>query len=117
MLVFIVQEFNRDLSTAVIQHFISTELKEGKEVSALEALAASGLRSIRYAKEINGLTRIVANDLSDKAVDTIRRNVKDNGVADMVQVSHNGNKRMLEIVLALAMNEIMITTVVQMLPW
>lgn len=30
----------------------------------LEALAASGLRSIRYAKEVGGIREIIANDLS-----------------------------------------------------
>merc|ERR1712183_740872 len=66
-----VQEFNRDLSTAVIQAHADHQL-EGVEyaagevcnegISVLEALAASGLRSIRFAKEIRGLKSVVAND-------------------------------------------------------
>ena len=88
------QEFNRDLSIAVIQLLVKKELlhnryfSEGIEV--LEALSASGLRSVRYAKEIEGLTKIVANDISAKAVESIKRNVETNGVGDIVQVSHNG---------------------------
>ncbi len=110
----LVQEFNRDLSIAVIQLFIRREMAQNPRfsqgITILEALSASGLRyqsfvngtlqnnwsdirifcrSIRYAKEIEGLTKIVANDISEKAVDSIRKNVEDNGVQDIVQVSHN----------------------------
>ncbi|EGD83555.1 hypothetical protein PTSG_12138 [Salpingoeca rosetta] len=44
-------------------------------ISVLEALAASGLRSIRYHKEIPTISRIVCNDFSEEAVQSIRRNV------------------------------------------
>ena len=50
----------------------------------LEALSATGLRSIRYAKEIQcpGESRleITANDLSKRAYESIKRNVELNGV-------------------------------------
>ena len=50
----------------------------------LEALSATGLRSIRYAKEIKcpGESRleITANDLSKRAYESIKRNVELNGV-------------------------------------
>lgn len=59
----------------------------------LEAFSASGLRSIRYAKEIRGLDEIIANDISQKAVETIRRNVGINGVDDTVTPSLNGRDR------------------------
>jgi tRNA G26 N,N-dimethylase Trm1 len=39
----------------------------------LQALAASGLRSIRFAREIPGLKSIVANDWSKQAVESIGR--------------------------------------------
>jgi tRNA (guanine26-N2/guanine27-N2)-dimethyltransferase len=45
----------------------------------LEGLAASGLRSIRYAKEIPGLGRIVANDLDPAVVEAMKRNIEYNG--------------------------------------
>ncbi|UZJ56976.1 hypothetical protein CBS101457_006296 [Exobasidium rhododendri] len=41
----------------------------------LEALSATGLRSIRYAREIPLLKTVLANDLSSSAVDAMRRNV------------------------------------------
>lgn len=41
----------------------------------LEALAATGLRSIRYAREIPLLKRVTANDLSASAVKAMKRNL------------------------------------------
>lgn len=41
----------------------------------LEALSATGLRSIRYAKEIPLLGSVLANDLSQSAVQAMRRNL------------------------------------------
>lgn len=43
--------------------------------TVLEALSATGLRSIRYAREIPSLRYVVANDLSSTAVDAMKRNV------------------------------------------
>ncbi|GAA5870511.1 hypothetical protein JCM1840_004786 [Sporobolomyces johnsonii] len=48
--------------------------------SLLEALSATGLRAIRYAKEIPLLRYVVANDLSASAVEDIRRNISYNGL-------------------------------------
>ncbi|WFD36276.1 methylamine--glutamate N-methyltransferase [Malassezia cuniculi] len=97
-----VQEFNRDLSTLAIitwserldaekrQRFIDRKRRRGPEAkrartedreyqpyhfTALEALAATGLRSIRYAKEIPLLKSIVANDLAQTAVQAMERNL------------------------------------------
>ncbi|KAL8280543.1 hypothetical protein RQP46_007191 [Phenoliferia psychrophenolica] len=47
----------------------------------LEALSATGLRAIRYAKEIPLLKYVVANDLSASAVEDIRRNIAFNDLA------------------------------------
>ncbi|KAG6851006.1 hypothetical protein H0H93_004493 [Arthromyces matolae] len=46
----------------------------------LEALSATGLRSIRYAKEIPLLKYVIANDLSPSATAAMRRNVQINGL-------------------------------------
>ena len=53
----------------------------------LEALAASGLRSIRYALEIPSVGTVVANDLSKEAYQSICRNVRHNQVEDKVKPS------------------------------
>jgi tRNA (guanine26-N2/guanine27-N2)-dimethyltransferase len=102
-----VQEFNRDLSICVINTFLKI-LKEERElpkkqtrkerfkeketsgkIRILEALSATGLRSIRYAKEVEGFDEIVANDLSSEAVEMMKRNLALNEVEDRVTVSHD----------------------------
>lgn len=50
----------------------------------MEALSATGLRSIRYAKEVPGIKEIVANDLSSNAVRSIVENVRSNFVEHLV---------------------------------
>ncbi|KAG8816924.1 RNA methyltransferase tRNA(m5U54)methyltransferase [Serendipita sp. 399] len=46
----------------------------------LEALSATGLRSIRYAKEIPQVNYVLANDLSEAACEAMRRNADINGL-------------------------------------
>ncbi|CAE8651873.1 unnamed protein product, partial [Polarella glacialis] len=101
------QVFNRDLSILALTVFakiraVETAEKQlkreqrakeqGKEVhkgpppglKVLEALAATGIRSVRYAKEIPdgalGLRKIVANDLDPNAVEHMRRNFTHNKI-------------------------------------
>lgn len=59
------------------------------KVTLLEALSASGLRSMRYAKEIEGIDTIIANDISAKAVESIEANIELNNVGHIVKSSHN----------------------------
>ena len=51
----------------------------------LDALSATGLRALRYAKEIDIATSITANDLSSAATASIKQNVQHNGVEDIVK--------------------------------
>lgn len=62
-----------------------------RKYSVLEALSATGLRAIRYAKEIDGLGTIIANDISESAVENIRRNVEYNGVEQSKVVANHGD--------------------------
>jgi tRNA (guanine26-N2/guanine27-N2)-dimethyltransferase len=52
--------------------------KRGPRFTILDALSATGLRALRYAKEIPFVTRIVANDLSRDAVKSIEMNIDHN---------------------------------------
>lgn len=66
------------------------------DVVICEALAASGLRAIRYAKEIDGISMIIANDSDRSAVQAIQRNVAHNGnVSQEKIVAHHEDARML----------------------
>jgi tRNA (guanine26-N2/guanine27-N2)-dimethyltransferase len=50
----------------------------------LDALSATGLRALRYAQELEFATSITANDLSPKAVNSIKLNIKHNRLEDKI---------------------------------
>ena len=58
--------------------------RNGTAFTILDALSATGLRALRYAKEIPFVTNVVANDLSKEAVKSIRMNVEHNAVDEIV---------------------------------
>lgn len=72
----------------------SAELK-GKSFSILEALSATGLRSLRYAKEISNVGKIVSNDLDSAAVAAISRNAEHNGVQHIIQANQGDASQVL----------------------
>jgi tRNA (guanine26-N2/guanine27-N2)-dimethyltransferase len=72
-----VQVVNRDLSVLVLR-WLHRQRPE-RPLRVLEALSATGLRAIRYAKEVPGVAHVLANDLDPGAVQTIARNVAHNG--------------------------------------
>ncbi|KAG0168925.1 RNA methyltransferase tRNA(m5U54)methyltransferase [Apophysomyces sp. BC1034] len=116
-----VQEFNRDMSIAAIRTWSEMFLQEKrdriekkvkkadgddgkkateknlsqhinvKDFTILEALSATGLRSIRYAKEIPNLKQVVANDIEADAVESIKRNVKHNGLSEDLVLPNRGD--------------------------
>ena len=88
---------NRDLSIQVIRLFAEErnaiptkkksnhqDAKEGAEpgIKILDALAATGLRSVRYLKEIPGVSKVTINDLLPEATSQARENVIRNGVSE-----------------------------------
>eukprot|EP00026_Physarum_polycephalum_P005395 Phypoly_transcript_05429.p1 GENE.Phypoly_transcript_05429~~Phypoly_transcript_05429.p1 ORF type:complete len:649 (+),score=118.64 Phypoly_transcript_05429:147-1949(+) len=81
-----VQEFNRDMSIMMIKLFQDLRESEGKgrKIKVLEALTATGLRSVRYAKEIPDIEMILSNDIDEAAVDSIRKNAEFNGVTHII---------------------------------
>ncbi|PQM40081.1 putative tRNA (guanine(26)-N(2))-dimethyltransferase 2 [Prunus yedoensis var. nudiflora] len=52
---------------------------ELKPPRVLEALSASGLRALRYAREVEGIGQVVALDNDKVSVEACRRNIKFNG--------------------------------------
>jgi hypothetical protein len=93
-----VQCLNRDLSVLMLRLFVAKRkeehaaraAKKGRQPGPLrgiriaEPLAASGLRSIRYAKEVpdapDDVDSVIVNDIDAAAVEAIRRNVRLNGL-------------------------------------
>ncbi|XP_057447743.1 tRNA (guanine(26)-N(2))-dimethyltransferase 2-like [Lotus japonicus] len=68
--------------------------KELKPPIVLEALSASGLRALRYAREIEGIGQVVALDNDAASVEACRRNIKFNGSVAVSKVeSHLADAR------------------------
>lgn len=71
-------------------------VKTSNNFVILEALAASGLRSVRYAKEIPRLKQVVCNDIELDAMEAIKRNVKYNGLTEeLVKPNHGDAMRVM----------------------
>ncbi|ODV83837.1 hypothetical protein CANARDRAFT_202037 [[Candida] arabinofermentans NRRL YB-2248] len=89
-----VQQYNRDLSTLAIQAwseiYADSVAKSDEKfvhepfIQILEALSATGLRAIRYGKEIPLVSRVIANDMSKSAVESIQRNILHNEISSKV---------------------------------
>jgi tRNA (guanine26-N2/guanine27-N2)-dimethyltransferase len=89
-----VQVLNRDTSIQTIRLFAEQRIKEKNEkmaknhpdhpkcegIRVLDALAATGLRSIRYLKEIPGVSHVTINDLLPEATTQALENCKRNNV-------------------------------------
>jgi tRNA (guanine26-N2/guanine27-N2)-dimethyltransferase len=54
-------------------------------ITILDALSASGLRPIRYLKELPDIKKVIANDLSEAALTLMKENMQNNEI-DMSKV-------------------------------
>lgn len=119
-----VQVFNRDMSIEVIKLFSSTFLREKNDeylkkiatfeslkaknaenikfphapksgIDILDALAATGLRSIRYLKEIPNVNSVTINDISSDATAAALENCKRNGVDETKVTINNDDATLL----------------------
>ncbi|KAL7537657.1 hypothetical protein ACHAXR_007991 [Thalassiosira sp. AJA248-18] len=94
-------QFEQDLEAQVAEEKSSVNFtkltqessKTADGMSIFEALAASGLRSLRYWKEVPGVRTIVVNDLDPVAVDMARENVVRNGFSDDLVSGENFHKK------------------------
>ncbi|XP_071712106.1 tRNA (guanine(26)-N(2))-dimethyltransferase 1-like [Rutidosis leptorrhynchoides] len=77
---------NGDESEKLFEGKARGELKPPR---VLEALSASGLRALRYAREIEGIGQVVALDNDKASVEACRRNIKFNGSVASEKVESN----------------------------
>ena len=63
----------------------------GDGALVLEALSATGLRSVRYFKEVPGIKTLLVNDIEEAAVDHIRQNIEFNGLDPLRCVPNQGD--------------------------
>ncbi|MDD5416970.1 MAG: tRNA (guanine(10)-N(2))-dimethyltransferase [Candidatus Aenigmarchaeota archaeon] len=65
-------ELTRDISVSALQAF---QKSSKKKLIVCDALSASGARGLRYAKEVNGLEKVILNDRSPSAAKLIKKNI------------------------------------------
>ena len=93
-------------SILVLDTYLKHELwsKAGKKIhpdnyKLCEALSATGLRSVRYALELDHkdiIRSFIANDLSKQAVQIIHRNIVHNSCQNRIQVANYDAKYVLQ---------------------
>lgn len=82
------QKLNRDITAEVIKEYF----KDRDSIRILTAMSATGLRGIRYLKEIPK-SKLFFNDICPNAVQTIQKNLILNSFEDFKVFSENENLR------------------------
>lgn len=80
-----VMELNRDLAVLALQAY---QRIVNREIIVCEPLTGCGLRGIRFAAEVEGVKKVVMNDISEKAFRLASFNVQSNGLAEKATVKH-----------------------------
>jgi tRNA (guanine26-N2/guanine27-N2)-dimethyltransferase len=80
-----VMEFNRDLTVLAFQAF---QHRLGREISICDPLTSQGIRGIRFAKEIEGVKRVLISDINGHAYKLAQHNVALNGLEDKIEIQH-----------------------------
>ena len=86
-------ELNRDLSIVFIQWLIN---KSKKSLHILDGLAASGIRGIRIANEVDGEFDITINDWNEQAFSLIKKNIEFNKLKNVNVTNKNLNELLSE---------------------
>ncbi|KAA8530468.1 hypothetical protein F0562_005177 [Nyssa sinensis] len=77
------EDLSHDETCSISEEPVKTSEGKGrvelKLPRVLEALSASGLRALRYAREVEGIGQVVALDNDKASVEACRRNIKFNG--------------------------------------
>jgi tRNA (guanine26-N2/guanine27-N2)-dimethyltransferase len=80
-----VMELNRDLSVIAVQAY---QEKMKRDISVCEPLAGSGIRGIRYAKEIRGVRKVIIGDLTERSTNLESHNVELNRLQALIEVQN-----------------------------
>jgi len=78
-------ELNRDLAVVALQTYQRTVKRE---VSACEPLTGCGVRGVRIAAEVDGVRKVVVNDISPEAAKLAQFNVEHNDLSERVSVAN-----------------------------
>ena len=80
-----VMEFNRDLTVLTFrayQHMVN------HEVSICEPLTSQGIRGIRYAAEIDGVSKLLLSDINRHAYELAKHNIELNQMQDKIALRY-----------------------------
>lgn len=80
-------EFSRDISVSSLQSMS----KESNDLRICDALAGVGARGLRYAKEVDGIDRVIVNDRSPEAAKLIQKNIKLNDLSSAEMKKEDAN--------------------------
>lgn len=89
----LLQEYSETLN--VPEMLLEGSLEDDEKIpglTILDALAASGLRSIRYWNEIPHVQHIMINDLEEAAVHRAKNNLAENQVSDLILLGEDSNE-------------------------
>jgi len=76
-------ELNRDVAVLALQTYQRTV---DKEISVCEPLAGCGIRGVRFAIEVEGIRKLVLNDINSEAAKLAKLNAERNNLAERVLV-------------------------------
>jgi len=80
-----VMELNRDLAVLALQAYQQTV---ERKISVCEPLSSCGIRGVRFAVEVEGIKRIVLNDISKEAAKLAQFNIERNNLADRISAAN-----------------------------
>lgn len=83
-----VMELNRDLSVTALQVY---QERQDRDIRICDAFGGSGIRGIRYAKEITRVESVVVNDLNPLAVEFTSENIRENSVENVRACKEDAN--------------------------
>ena len=80
-----VMEFNRDLTVLAFkayQHLVN------HEISICEPFTSQGIRGIRFAAEVDGVTRVLLSDINTSACELAEHNIELNKLQEKITLKH-----------------------------
>lgn len=83
-----VMELNRDLSVIAIKTY---QKELGHEISICDAFGGSGIRGVRYAKEIDEVSKVVISDINPLAIRYANENAATNNVDNVKVCKEDAN--------------------------
>ncbi len=89
-----VMELNRDIAVLALQ---AHQKIVGRVINVCEPLAGCGIRGVRFAAEMQGLKKVVVNDISEKAVQMAKHNVHLNKLEKRIIVKNKDANLLLSM--------------------